>query len=554
MCKVNWRAFAYYRLSKEDDFYLRHGISAKKIKDESNSITNQRRLVHRFLNSKEEIVLVNEFADDGFTGLDYERPGFQNMLSRIPEERINCIIVKDFSRLGRDYLENCRYIERIFPEMGIRFISINDNYDSSAERTQSDNIIIPFKNLINENYSRDASVKIRSHMAVKWEAGDFIAPFAVYGYRKDEENPNLLIPDPYASKVVSHIFYMKVRGMSQKSIAKYLNREGVLTPLAYKESTGSRYKTAFKRKNSLQWSENMVLRILSNRIYTGVLEQGKIRKVNYKTHARKCVPMSEWIRHPHSHQPVVDKFIFDIVQHLLEIDTRLAPGNEELHLFSGLLYCGDCNMPLVRKREKHGSKEYIYYLCSGWKKSGQCSSHRINERKLYERVLKTLQIYMQVLTDRKKALPEPDCEPAGNYRKEIIRQESEMLHSQVNKVNRAKLSLYEDYKEGILDREEYEEFREMYHEEEEGIKEKLDCLEEKRKHCEAGGRKNSEWMDRFKQCKGINSLDRGILVLLVHHIEIQKDHSLKIRFYHRDEFEKTMKELHWEVKTIGEKE
>lgn len=554
MNQTIWRAFTYYRLSKEDYFYIGHTKSKKEIKDESNSIINQRGLVHSYLTNKEEIVFVDEFIDDGFTGLDYERPGFQEMMSRISAEKINCIIVKDFSRLGRDYLENCRYIERIFPKMGIRFISINDNYDGAEERTQSDNIIIPFKNLMNENYSRDTSVKIRSHMTVKREAGDFIASFTVYGYRKDEGNPNLLIPDSYASKVVSDIFYMKIKGMSQKSISDHLNREGILPPLAYKEYMGSRFQTSFKRKSSPQWSENMVLRILSNRIYTGVLEQGKIRKVNYKTHARKLVPMDEWIRCSDKHQPIVDKFIFDIVQHLLEIDTRLAPGNEELYPFSGLIYCGDCKMPMVRKREKHGTKEYVYYLCSGWKNNGQCSSHRINEKKLYRTVLKTLQVYIQVVIDLEQALLALDCDAVDNYQREKIRQNLEILCAQENKVNKTRLSLYEDYKAGILDEEEYQEFQKMYREEGTELIEKIKYLEEKLNNYEAGMKEKLVWIEWFKKYGGIDSLDREVLALLIHHIEIYKDHSLKVKFNYQDEFENLLRLVHMEVRVNGEKE
>ena len=148
MFQTIYRAFLYYRLSKEDDLEVSRKNSAQKIKDESNSITNQRGLAHNFLQNHRDILLVDEFSDDGYTGLDYERPGFQKMMAQIKKEKINCLIVKDFSRLGRDYLENCRYIERIFPQMGIRFISINDGYDSAAERMPSDHIIVPFKNLM----------------------------------------------------------------------------------------------------------------------------------------------------------------------------------------------------------------------------------------------------------------------------------------------------------------------------------------------------------------------------------------------------------------------
>jgi len=554
MFQTIYRAFLYYRLSKEDDLEVSRKNSAQKIKDESNSITNQRGLSHNFLQNHRDILLVDEFSDDGYTGLDYERPGFQKMMAQIKKEKINCLIVKDFSRLGRDYLENCRYIERIFPQMGIRFISINDGYDSAAERMPSDHIIVPFKNLMNETYSRDTSVKIRSHMLVKREEGDFIAPFAVYGYKKDRENTNLLIPDPYASKVVAEIFCMKIKGMSQKGIADHLNDQGILPPLEYKAYTGSRFRTSFKRKDKPEWSENMIARILSNRVYTGVVEQGKVKKVNYKTNRRKSVPRKEWIVCNDKHQPVVDKFVFDIVQHLLETDTRVAPGREVLYPFSGLLYCADCKMPMIRKRDKQGAKEYIYYICSSWKNNGGCSSHRINEKVLNEAVLATLQMYMNVILDLEQALSKLNCDQISKYKMEQIQQESELVHESEKRVKQSARGLYEDFKGGILNEEEYREFQTLYRTEERNLKTKAKSLQKKLDSFALNAKTQISRINWFKQHGGIAELDRAILALLIRDIKISDGHSLTITFNCRDEFEDSIKRIKGEVGEHGKKE
>jgi len=207
-----YNAAGYLRLSKEDGD-----------KKESDSILNQRDLITNFVKSMPEIRLCSERIDDGFSGVDFNRPAFNLMMEDVKAGRINCIIVKDLSRFGRNYIEAGRDIERIFPFLGVRFIAINDGYDSAKKRTQSDEIIIPFKNLVNDAYCRDISVKIRSQLDVKRKKGEFIGSFAVYGYLKSMENKNQLVIDPYAAKIVRDIFAWKLDGLSQQGIAGRLN-------------------------------------------------------------------------------------------------------------------------------------------------------------------------------------------------------------------------------------------------------------------------------------------------------------------------------------------
>ncbi len=218
------RAAAYLRLSIEDGD-----------KAESNSIGNQRELIQNFVAERPELHLVGEYADDGYTGTNFERPGFTQMMEDIQSDKINCIIVKDLSRLGRNYIEMGKYLERIFPMMGIRFIAINDNYDNAnTESSDSDSIVVPFKNLLNDSYCRDISIKVRSQLDIKRRKGEFIGGYAVYGYSKDEQNKNRLVVDEYAADIVRSIYRRKLEGMSANSIADQLNSEGVLAPSEYK--------------------------------------------------------------------------------------------------------------------------------------------------------------------------------------------------------------------------------------------------------------------------------------------------------------------------------
>ena len=231
----------YLRLSKDDGDFS----SAEEGKAESNSIHNQRELLLSFLEKHPEMELYDEYKDDGRTGTNFDRPDFKRMMKDIRTGVVNCIIVKDLSRFGRDYIECGKYIEKIFPQLGVRFISVNDGFDT-ASAGSSDSIVIPFKNLINDCYSRDISIKVRSNLDVKRRQGEFISNFAVYGYAKDPKDKNHLIIDGYAAEVVRDIFKWKLEGLSPDRIADRLNQQGILSPMEYKRARGSRFKSAFK--------------------------------------------------------------------------------------------------------------------------------------------------------------------------------------------------------------------------------------------------------------------------------------------------------------------
>ena len=258
-----WNTYGYVRLSHEDGD-----------KEESNSVTGQKDLIRDYLSRYPELRECGMKVDDGYTGSNFDRPAFQEMMAEVKAGKVNCIVVKDLSRFGRDHLGVGEYIERIFPFMGVRFIAINDNYDSLHSNVESDELIIPFKNLINEAYCRDTSIKIRSQLEIKRQRGDFIGSFAVFGYRKDPENRHHLLVDDYAADVGRDIFKWKLEGISAGDIADRLTASGIPTPMDYKRSLGMRYSTSFRVKEESVWDAGMVLRILKNPVYTGVLEQG----------------------------------------------------------------------------------------------------------------------------------------------------------------------------------------------------------------------------------------------------------------------------------------
>lgn len=340
-----YRVAIYLRLSKDDgDFSFSDGG-----KTESNSIQNQRELLHAYLAKHPEMELYGEYKDDGRTGTNFDRPDFQRMMEDVRKGAINCIIVKDLSRFGRDYIECGKYIEKIFPQLGVRFISVNDGYNTAAS-SSTDSLVIPFKNLINDSYSRDISIKVRTNLEVKRRQGEFISNFAVYGYCKDPADKNHLIVDEYAADVVQNIFKWKIEGLSPNSIAVRLNKLGILSPMEYKRSHGSRYSTKFKKNTIAEWSHVAVRRILQNEVYTGVLVQGKRTTPNYKTKKFVYRNEDEWVRVEGTHEAIISRPQFDLVQKLLLEDTRAGAEDTAVHPYCGRISAQTAVHQLSAKR------------------------------------------------------------------------------------------------------------------------------------------------------------------------------------------------------------
>lgn len=527
----SFQAAVYLRLSRED------GDVAEGGKQVSNSIANQKELVMDYLKSHPEITVVSTYVDDGFSGVNFERPEFQRMLSDIREDKINCVIVKDLSRFGRNYIESGRYIEKIFPILGIRFIAVTDGYDSINEDMGSD-MIIPFKNLINDAYCRDISIKIRSHMDIKRRNGEYIGPFAAYGYLKDKDNKNHLVIDEYAADVVRDIFAMKLCGMSQKTIADKLNEQGILSPLQYKKSIGVPLESSFRTSIKPKWTYNTVLRILKNEVYTGMVIQGKCTTPNYKIKKRIYKDESDWIRVEDMHEAIISREDFDLVQDLLLRDTRVSPGQAELFPLSGLVYCADCGEPMVRKTVPAGDKRYVYYVCSGNKKDKtKCGMHSISEKKLTDGVLeivKTCIGRMIALSDAVEII-----NVSQDMKPEVMKYERRIrkLQEEAESNNNRKKNLYEDYKDGILSKEEYSGLRDQYQGRIAEIENSIAALQRERESVIANGSGRQEWVKKIRGYEDAQALDRELVSFLIERIEVFDDSAVRVTYRFQKEIE-----------------
>ena len=457
------------------------------------------------------------------------------MMAGVKSGEINCIVVKDLSRFGRDHLEAGEYLERIFPFLGVRFIAINDHYDSLHSCTESDELIVPFKNLINEAYCRDISVKIRSQLEIKRRRGDFIGSFAVFGYRKDPADHHRLLVDDYAAGVVQDVFRWKLEGISAGDIADRLNRSGILTPMDYKRSQGLRFTTVFRTKEESAWSAGMVLRILKNPVYTGLLEQGRVTTPSYKVKRLVHKPREEWAVVEDHHEAIIDRYDFECVQKVLALDTRTSVSGKAVALFSGMVYCGECGGAMVRKTVPSGGKRYVYYVCAAHKTAKTCSAHSFRTDALEEIVLEALKRHIQDVIDLEDLLKLTDTAQLQRAKVQKMRARLEKKQAEVDRYQALIRSLYESLADGMIDREEYQDLKDTYSRRCAGAEEQMEAIQAEMEEDAAAV--DRTWMEQFCRRKNISALDRTAAVSLIERILIFRGHRVEIVYRWHNEFQ-----------------
>ena len=526
-----YHAAIYLRLSQEDG-----DISASD-KSESNSISTQRDLIQAFLKKQPDIDCAAEFCDDGYTGTNFERPGFEKMMTAVREKRIDCIVVKDLSRFGRDYIESGKYIQKIFPMLGVRFIAINDSYDSADTENHANDFVLPFKNLINDSYCRDISIKSRTNLEVKRRNGEFVNNFAAYGYMRSPDDKHRLIVDEEAAAVVRNIFNWKQDGWNAQQIADHLNELHIPSPMEYKRKCGHNFRTSFKTSAVAKWSAVAVFRILKNAVYMGVLEQGKTTTPNYKVKTRLVKEASRWARVENAHEAIIAPAQFELVQGLLGMDTRRAENKEKLYPFAGLIFCADCQSPMVHRATTINGKKYQYYVCSGNKQDkSRCTSHSIRCGLVEQAVLATVQAHISMAIDIDRAMRQ--VEALDWERREVrkINGQISAVELDIEKYGRIKLDLYEDLKDGLIDKAEYLSFKDDYDARIRAMKQQMDSLLSQKSAIEGGLTNAQSWFIQFRKYENIETLTRNTIVSLIERIEIGAGKDISVKFRHADQF------------------
>ena len=529
-----WNVAEYIRLSVEDG----------DDKVESNSIVNQRELLNDYLKSNPELKLYDYYIDDGYSGTDFNRPGFQRLLKDMKARKFDAIIVKDLSRLGRNYIEVGNYIEQIFPLFDIRFIAINDSIDSYKDPKSINNVMVPFKNLMNDEYCRDISNKIRSVFDIKKKNGEFIGSFAPYGYIKDPEDRHRLIVDEESASTVKLIYKWSLEGMGRTAIAHNLNELGILNPLGYRTKVlKQNWKTKRLNKDySYSWDTVTVNNILKDEVYCGDMVQNKGKLISYKVHKHVKNPKEEWIIVRNTHEAIISRETFAKVQDaIMSRDTRL--GNDGiLSMFAGHIKCADCKRAMMKRQAsyyKNKPRKYYYYCCSTYvrKSQGLCSKHTIRNDKLEEAVLEAVKFQISLVIDADRVIRDISKSKKFNYKMDTISNNIERQEKDMDKFKKLKKSTYEDWKLGIIEENDYFEYVKGYDDNISQLNNSLKKLYIERATASNESKYDSGWIEKFEANKNIKELSKEVIDDLIEDIFIHEDGNITILFKFQDEYQ-----------------
>ena len=509
----------YIRLSESDE--------DKTYESESESITNQRNLLLDYVKTS-GFTLIDEYVDDGFTGTNFDRPAFQRMLKDIESGRINCVITKDLSRLGRDYIQCGYYVEQYFPQKKIRYISILDQVDTFLETANND--IAPFKALFNDMTSKDTSKKIRSILRNKKEQGKFIGSKPCYGYMRDPLDKGHLIPDPEVAPIVKKIFQMSYSGIGVSDIVSYLNDNKILSPSMYKNT-----KSSSKQKVNV-WTISSVNKLLKNRMYTGDMVQNVQTKLSYKSQKKISLEKEFWIIVENTHEPLVSKVVFDAIQNA-PARIKNTHCNREKRLLENLLVCKECGNSLsvlYRKNKNYKDNRYWSVNCNKYARDPRrhlCYPHFFPYDKLEERIMEviksTCQKYLDSLNVKelsKKLLLEQD-----SLKKEREK-EKQQITEKIEELKRKMDSLYDDKFKGIITVDNYSRLVEQTEKQISTLKNRIYELDNEEEQRKEDAKEITKYEGQIKSLLNLNEPNRELIKTLVKAIYIDKDKNIEIQY------------------------
>ncbi|MCD7804193.1 MAG: recombinase family protein [Oscillospiraceae bacterium] len=512
--KVVYRTALYLRLSQEDGD-----------KRESDSIANQRKLLEDYIRDRGEFKYVGEYVDDGYSGSNFDRPSWKRLYRDLESGLVNCILVKDLSRFGRNYIEVGRYLEMTFPAMGVRLVAINDGFDTAEEKRSADLLTVPMKNLINDYYCREISRKITTQLSAMRKRGECVMSFVPYGYKKSPQDRSRLIVDESAAPTVRQIFDWKLEGYGNRTIADRLNESGILSPYEYQTERGVHVSGNFKRNPKALWGAGSVYNILHNECYTGTLVQGKYRKLSYRSDERVLLPKDEWTRVAGTHEAIVEPNLFEQVQEIMQREIKTT-GGECAATLSGFLFCDVCGRQMTIKSTYRGDKIYRYYKCKDCERAGR-SSVRISEKKATAGLLRVIRQMALSAYDIEHLdfLPE-DSEEVKSLDRELLSLEEEM-----DRCGRLKDHLFGDYSAGVLTRSEYMDYSKLYTDKIERAKQDSRAVSKKRSRL-VSEIADASWLESFKKYRDIDTLQRKVMCELVDKVYVGIGGHMDIRFRH----------------------
>lgn len=544
---------AGFGLQEEQSIYQTAGYIRLSVEDSGKidgySLANQEKLVKDFIAEQQDMRLYRLYIDNGATGTVFERPAFDEMMQDMKDGKIDCIVVKDLSRLGRNYLEAGNYLEQIFPFFRVRFISITDGYDSNSPDVTDESLIIPLKNIINEGYAKDISQKITTSFEARKKQGQFMGKYPVYGYLKDPENKNHLIVNPETSGIVKRIFQMRDSGMALGAIASQLNEEGIPSPARYLWLKGLSKE---ERHKDSYWDRTNVKRLLTNKMYLGMLVYGKERTSFARGIKRQRVPESEWKYVPNAHEAIIDQELFDSVQRKLEGAKqdffKMTGINEDYqpeNLFRGRIHCSDCGRAMkmtkfVTTRKDGSIDRYALYECCRRKQlyDLSCPQRSIRKAAVDKTVEEAIRFHIRTFLDTEQVIAKLNRSLKGRAVASDIQNRIREKQRRISKIERLSTGIYEDYREGILNEEEYLALRKQYGEEKEDLLKEVDALLLAETEHEADYHSTGSLADIVRKYAEFQELNREIVEAFIADIQVHTDSHLAITFAFEDEFQR----------------
>lgn len=527
---TKWSVGEYNRLSKEDGD-----------KPESDSIQNQHSINQKHLEylreQGEQIESVTVYSDDGYAGGNFKRPRYQALIRDIESGKINCIIFKDNSRLGRNYPELGRLMEDYFPQKGVRVISVLNNLDSVKDPRGYCSAIVSFSNIVNDDYIRQLSIKIKCTLTMKRERGEFIGNYAPFGYQKDPADRHRLVVDEEQAEIVRKIFDWYEDGMSASSIAKRLNAMQIMTPGDFKIRDGCKsFITHDQNSSKLHaWTTTTIATILKNEVYIGNMVQGKHKSVSYRSKKMMLTDESEWTVVEGTHVPIISDEQFAIIHERFARRTRISPGKTHVYPLSGLVSCGACG----HRMNRVVSQGYARYRCmTRTYAPDKCQCPSIKEEYLEELILQTLQSLISRLVDVKAVID------AARQFKTINGAKNEYMLA-LNKAKReqerlqdAQFHLYDDLQSGLIPKTQYLQFQKRYETEIAAQEAKIEHLNQGLLQLKEARQQDDEFVAFFQKYGNIQKLDWDTVNQLIQKVVFHDKQHVDIYFRFADEYEK----------------
>lgn len=524
----------YARLSREDNL------------NQSDSIENQLSLLHDYVGNRPYLQLVGTYIDNGYTGTDFDRPEWQKLMEAVREKEVDCIVVKDLSRLGRNYIETGEFLEKICPFFGIRFIAINDNFDTDTAEA-SGQLSVSLSNIINDYYAKDISRKVSSALRSKMENGEFIGSWEKYGYLKDENNKNQLIINPETAPVVKQIFLWRSEGMSYMGINKKLNDSGIPSPGQYKANRGIVTNNNQKDRVIL-WNKHMVTAILKDVTYLGHLAQRKGSQCLYAGISYHRTEEQDWIVVENTHEPIIEQELFDKVQAINNTAAEKAKANsgkydhlpKAVNIYGKKFTCADCGsvIKLVRSFSTKKDKVYFTFKCPTYAEHGTraCNAKKMRKADLDEAVLSAMKAQLDLFVDMQDSLHRLLAMKKAMANQSQQKDEIKSLKKKLDHKKGLFSGLYRDLREGLITDEDYAQAREIILADIDRMEKQLSELEGTTTRFEEQLRGEKKWAELVRKYHNATEVTAEMVDVMIASMKMNEDSSLEITFNHMDEF------------------